>query len=85
MDSFIFSVSAVAPIVLMVLIGYFLKSIGMMNDQLAKDANKLVFRVFMPVMLFLNIYKIKDLSGFNFGFIGYVLIALLIILLNIYP
>ncbi len=79
MESFIFSVSAVAPIVLMVLIGYFLKRLGMMNEQFAKDANKLVFRVFMPVMLFLNIYKIKDLSGFNFGFIGYVLIALLII------
>lgn len=79
MDSFIFSVSAVAPIVLMVLIGYFLKSIGMMNEQFAKDANKLVFRVFMPVMLFLNIYKIQDLAGFNFGFIGYVLLALLII------
>lgn len=79
MDSFIFSVSAVAPIVLMVLIGYFLKSIGMMKEQFAKDANKLVFRVFMPVMLFLNIYKIKDLSGFDFGFIGYVLLALLII------
>lgn len=79
MESFIFSVSAVAPIVLMVLIGYFLKSIGMMKEQFAKDANKLVFRVFMPVMLFLNIYKIKDLSGFDFGFIGYVLIALLII------
>lgn len=79
MDSFIFSVSAVAPIVLMVLIGYFLKRIGMMNEQFAKDANKLVFRVFMPVMLFLNIYKIKDLSGFNFGFIGFVLVALLII------
>ena len=79
MESFIFSVSAVAPIVLMVLIGYFLKSLGMMKEQFAKDANKLVFRVFMPVMLFLNIYKIKDLSGFDFGFIGYVLIALLII------
>ena len=65
MDSFIFSVCAVAPIVLTVLIGYFLKSIGMMKEQFAKDANKLVFRVFMPVMLFLNIYKIKDLSGFN--------------------
>lgn len=79
MDSFVFSVSAVAPIVLTVLIGYFLKSIGMMKEQFAKDANKLVFRVFMPVMLFLNIYKIKDLSGFDFGFIGYVLLALLII------
>ena len=37
MESFIFSVSAVAPIVLMVLIGYFLKSIGMMKEQFAKD------------------------------------------------
>lgn len=77
MDSFLFSVGAVAPIVLMVIIGYFLKMIGWMDERFAKDANKLVFRAFMPIMLFLNIYRIEDLSGIDFGFIGFVLIILL--------
>ena len=78
MDSLIFALSAVAPIVLMVVIGYFFKKIGMMNEDFAKMANKLVFRAFMPVMLFVNIYKMS-LSDVDLGFIGYCLIALFVV------
>lgn len=79
MESFVFAFSAVAPIILAVLVGYFLKRIGMMDESFSVKANKLVFRAFMPVMLFVNIYKIDDLSSIDFGFIGFALIALLII------
>ncbi len=78
MDSFIFALSAVAPIVLAVIVGYFFKKIGMMDADFAKKANKLVFRAFMPVMLFVNIYKMS-LSDVDLGFIGYCLIALFIV------
>ena len=85
MDSFLFALGAVAPIVLMVLVGYFLKTIDWMNQRFAKEANKLVFRVFMPVMLFLNIYRIQSFADFEFGFILYVVIALLLIFLVFTP
>ena len=85
MDSLLFSLGAVAPIIAMVLIGYFLKQIGWMDARFAKDANRLVFRVFMPVMLFLNIYKIEDVGGMDFGYIWYVVAALLIIFLVSIP
>ena len=78
MDSFMFALSAVAPIVLAVVVGYFFKKIGMMDESFAKKANKLVFRAFMPVMLFVNIYKMS-LSDVDLGFIGYCLIARLIV------
>lgn len=79
MESFVFALSAVAPIILAVVVGYFFKKIGMMDESFSKKANKLVFRAFMPVMLFVNIYKIDDLSNVDFGFIGFALIALLVI------
>lgn len=78
MDSLIFALSAVAPIVLSVIVGYFFKKIGMMDESFAKKANKLVFRAFMPVMLFVNIYKMS-LSDVDLGFIGYCLVALFVI------
>ena len=78
MDSLIFALSAVAPIVLAVVVGYFFKKIGMMDEDFAKKANRLVFRAFMPVMLFVKIYDMK-LSDVDLGFIGYCLIALFII------
>ena len=79
MDSFIFALSAVAPIVLMVVIGYVLKSMGWIGQRFAKEANKVVFRVLMPVMLFVKIYAMNDFSGFDPMFIGYAVIALLIV------
>lgn len=79
MDSLIFALSAVAPIVLMVVIGYMLKKLGFMNERFAKEANRLVFRIFMPVMLFVKIYGMQDLSSIDFGFIAYALIAILIV------
>ena len=79
MDSFIFALYAVAPIILMVVIGYLLKRLGFMNERFAKEANRLVFRIFMPVMLFVKIYNMDDLSNIDFGFIGYAVIAVLVV------
>ena len=59
MDSLIFAFNSVSPIIMTVLIGYILKKFGLMNDDFSRKANKLVFRVFLPVRLFLNIYGIK--------------------------
>ena len=56
-NSFIFAVNAVSPILIMVVIGYILKKVKLLNEELAKSINKLVFKVFLPIMLFNNIYK----------------------------
>ena len=74
MDSFLFAVGAIAPIILMTAIGYFLKKVGFITENLAKALNKLVFRVFLPAMLFLNVYKIEQMGEWNLGYIGYVLL-----------
>lgn len=85
MESFIFAVSAVAPIVLLVALGYGLKRIGWMNGSFAKDANKLVFRVFMPAMLFRNIYNMGSLGDVDFTFVIFVSVALVVIFLLAIP
>ncbi len=85
MDSLLFSLGAVAPIIAMVLLGYFLKQIGWMDAVFAKNANRLVFRVFMPVMLFLNIYRIEDVGSMEFGYIWYVVAMLILIFLVSIP
>ena len=79
MDSLLFAVNAVAPIVLMIAIGYALKRIGWMNASFAKTANKLVFHVFLPSMLFLNVYKIDAIGGIDLSYILYCVVVLLII------
>ena len=77
MSDIIFAINATAPIVLMVAVGYFLKKIGLLDSSLGKNLNKLVFRVFLPVMLFLNVYKIESFAEIDFSFVIYTIIATL--------
>ena len=79
MESLIFALNAVLPIILMVLIGYFLKKIGFMKPEFSKAANKLVFRAFLPAMLFLNVYRIENIAEMNFGYALYAVVSLLIL------
>ncbi len=79
MDSLVFAINAVSPIILTVAVGYLLKKIGMMDGDFSKRANKLVFRVFLPVMLFMNVYGIESLSSVDFGYVIYSLVALIVL------
>ncbi len=71
MDSFLFAVGAVAPIIITVAIGYFLKRIGILPVTVAGSLNKLVFRLLLPCMLFLNIYGIRDTGELQIDYILY--------------
>lgn len=79
MSDIIFAINATAPIVLMVLVGYFLKRIGLLEASVGKALNKLVFRVFLPAMLFLNMYKIESFADIDFTFVWYTLAATVIL------
>ena len=79
MSDIIFAINATAPIVLMVLVGYFLKRIGLLDPSIGKALNKLVFRVFLPAMLFLNVYKIESFASIDFTFVWYTLGATLLL------
>lgn len=79
MESFLFALEAVLPIILTVSIGYFLKRIKFINADFAKQANRLVFRLFLPAMLFLNVYKIENIADFDFGYVLYALVAICLI------
>ena len=54
--------NAVLPVVLLILLGYWLRRIGFVSADFVKIGNKLVFNLFLPAMLFLNVY---DLDGFD--------------------
>ena len=81
MQSLIFAINVVSPIIVVVAVGYFIKKAGLVNLEFTKMANKLVFRLLLPSMLFLNIYKIQDIGSMDFGYIIYVLAALILVFL----
>jgi len=64
-----FSFNAVAPILLLTALGYLFTRIGLFNQEFLKVANKFVFRVGLPTMLFCNVYEIESLSAIRWGFV----------------
>lgn len=85
MESFLFALNAVAPIILTVAVGYLLKRLGLMNIPMAKQINKLVFRLFLPAMIFLNLYSIDSFDSFSFGYMGYTVLGVLALFLLAIP
>ncbi|MGM9632109.1 MAG: AEC family transporter [Eubacteriales bacterium] len=69
MEDIIFAFNAVLPIILMIVIGYILKKINLLEDEMAKKLNTLVFKLFLPAMLFLNVYKIQNFAEIDFSFV----------------
>lgn len=70
-----FAANSILPIVLMLALGYFLKRIGLMQQDFMAKANSLFFRVFLPILIFCNIYDYNGLGDINWGFIVYVFAA----------
>lgn len=57
MNNLYLAVSVVFPLFCMMALGYFLKAISIFNDLFLKQLNGLCFRVFLPLVLFINIYQ----------------------------
>lgn len=56
MDSLFISLNAVVPLFLMMAVGYIIRLTGLLNDISARQVNKCIFKVFLPLMIFINIY-----------------------------
>lgn len=65
MENFIFSVNVTLPIFLVMVIGYILKQIGMLNDNFVTVANKFNFTVTLPFMLFRDISSVDIRAVFD--------------------
>lgn len=78
---FLTAVNAVVPILLLILLGYFLRQIGFLSDSFSKTGNELVFKVCLPVMLFVNIYNIAGFSAIDWTVVLYAMGALVLLIL----
>lgn len=73
------AVNAVFPILLLILLGYFLKRKGFLSSDFLAVGNKLVFRICLPCSLFVNVYEIAGIDAMRWDVIGYALAMVLVI------
>lgn len=83
LDNIIFSANIVAPVFLIIAVGYFAKKVKIINEVFVDVTSKFVFQVSLPVFIFLQISKLDLTQVFDVNqiifitagtFITYVLI-----------
>lgn len=78
MSNLLFTLNAILPIIIPILLGYFLKRINFFSEKFLPECNKLVFKVLIPILLFSNLY-LADLSTINWLFVLFIVLAILLL------
>ena len=73
------ALGAVLPIVLLILLGYLLRKKNFLTDGFLAVGSKLVFRVCLPVMLFLSVYGVGGLEEIRWDLCLYCIAAVMVI------
>ena len=63
MQNLILSFNIILPLFLLMVLGYFLKAVGMLDKTTLKKMNSLIFKAFLPCLIFYNVYtsEISDM------------------------
>ena len=69
------AVNALFPLIITILLGYFLKCRGFLSQDFLKVGNKIVFNICLPAMLFVNVYDIAGFSAINWDIVLYAIAA----------
>ena len=75
MDSFVYSVNATVPIFLVMILGGVIKKLNIIDDNFVNKANKYVFIVALPAMLFKDIAQSNVKRDFDISFVLFCMIV----------
>ena len=69
MNSFYMAFSVVCPLFLMMSLGYLLRKLGIFNERFLNELNNLCFKVFLPILLFINVYQSNTAEVFQLNLV----------------
>ena len=77
MQEFFLTMDIMLPLLLMLAVGWFLGRVGLIKEPVTSRMNQLVFRVFLPVLLFNNIRTLNLDEAPGLGFSAYCVFGVL--------
>ena len=84
MENLLFSLNATIPVFLLMVVGYFLNKMNILDDTLALKLNSFVFKVSLPLLLFVDVSKSNFKDLWDTKFVVFCVVSTLIsILLSI--
>ncbi len=79
LENIIFTTNIVAPVFLIILLGYFLKRIGVINENFVEITSKFVFNVSLPAFIFMKISTLDLSAAFDIGQIIFIYAGTLLV------
>lgn len=74
-DNILFTANTVAPVFLIIALGFISKKIGIINENFVDVTSKFVFSVSLPALIFMQIAKMDLNKAINFKQISFIYIA----------
>lgn len=84
LDSFLFSLNATVPIFAIMILANIFKRIGLIDDHFASVANRFVFKVCLPCLVFLDLADTDIRHHFDVKYVGFCFAATLLSILSIW-
>ncbi|MBN2504870.1 MAG: AEC family transporter [Bacilli bacterium] len=79
MDTLLYALNAVLPLLLLIGLGYFLSHIGFLSQEFLAYANRFVFRIALPALLFYTIYSASGLEDIRWNVVIYSTVGVLLL------
>jgi len=77
MDTLLFALNAVLPLLLLIGLGYLLSRIGFLSEEFLVYANRFVFRIALPALLFYSLYSASGLEDIRWNVVLFATIGVL--------
>ncbi len=84
LNSFIFSLNATVPVFAIIVVGNLLKRIGLIDISFSNIANRFVFKICLPCMLFQDLAATDIRHNFNVKFVGFCFFSTLLSIIVIW-
>lgn len=84
MESFLYSINATLPIFLMIVLGKILYKLNIIDDHFTKTADKYVFTIALPVLVFKDLTENDIRKAFDGGYVLFCFCVTLFIILAIW-
>jgi len=79
LSAFLFSFNAIMPMILLMILGYFLHCKGFFNSHVLKAMNHFAFYYCIPALMFTNIYNLQGLQDIPIKLMLFTLLSLVLI------
>lgn len=84
MDSLIYSLNATVPVFLVIVLGWFLRRTGLLDEHFVSVSNKFNFKVTLPVLLFTDMASTDILAEFDGALVGFCAAVTVVMFLSVW-